>query len=73
MLAFPLLGPALHVVVLVLAGLALTDHLAAIGPGWWPAAASVAVAGVVLALVLSGIRRVVGAWGAVPFPSGPTP
>ncbi len=66
-LAFPLLGPALHLGVLVLAGVALTGQLAASGTGWWAAAGSVAVAGGVLALLLVVIRRAVGAWGAVPL------
>ena len=66
-LAFPLLGPALHLVVLVLAGIALSDQLAAAGTAWWAAAGCVAVAAGVLALLLVAIRRAVGAWGAVPL------
>lgn len=66
-LAFPLLGPALHVVVLTVAGLDLTGRVAAAtGLAWWPAAACVAVSAVVLALLLEGIRRVVGAVGGTP-------
>jgi hypothetical protein len=71
--AFPLLGPALHVVVLALAGLALSEQLAAGGSDWWPAVGCVAAAAVLLALVLGGIRRAVGSWGAVPLPLGSTP
>jgi len=71
--AFPLLGPALHLLVLGLAGIALSEQLAAAGPGWWPAVGCVAGAGGLLALVLAGIRRAVGSWGAAPLPVGRTP
>lgn len=64
-LAFPLLGPALHLVVLVLAGIALSDQLASAGAGWWAAAGCVAVAAAALALLLGAIRRGVGGWGVV--------
>ncbi|MDT7744538.1 MAG: hypothetical protein QOE59_3616 [Actinomycetota bacterium] len=68
-LAFPLLGPALHLLVLVLAGIALSEQLVAAGTGWWEAACCVAVAGGGLALLLAAARRAVGAWGAVPLVS----
>lgn len=65
-LAFPLLGHALHALVLLFAGLALVERLGAGGIAWWPAAGCVAVAGVGLALVLGGVRRVVATWGVTP-------
>lgn len=68
-LAFPLLGPALHLVVLILAGAALADQLAAATElGGWPAIACVAGSGMLLAFLLAMVRRVVGAWGASPEP-----
>jgi hypothetical protein len=66
-LAFPLLGPALHVVVLGVAGIDLAGQIAATtGVAWWPALAGVAATGVMLALLLGGIRRAVGAPGTSP-------
>jgi hypothetical protein len=65
-LAFPLLGHALHALVLLLAGLALVERLCAGGIAWWPAAGCVGVAGVGLALVLAGVRRVVATRGVTP-------
>jgi hypothetical protein len=64
-LAFPLLGPALHFVVLVLAGTALAGDLAAASRlDWWSALACVACSGVVLAVLVGCVRRSVGAWGS---------
>ena len=68
-LAFPLLGPALHLFVLALAGMALAGDLAAeTGLGWWSALAAVGVAALVLTGLLRAVRRGVGAWGSVREP-----
>ncbi|WP_250031315.1 hypothetical protein [Paractinoplanes maris] len=59
-LAFPLLGPALHGLLLIGVGAGLTGALAAsAGVGWWFAAGCVALAGVGLAAVVEGVRRLV--------------
>nr|WP_221375059.1 hypothetical protein [Actinoplanes polyasparticus] len=59
-LAFPLLGPALHGLLLLGVGAGLTGALAASAEiGWWAAAGCVAVAGIGLAAAVDGIRRVV--------------
>ena len=64
-LAFPLLGPLLHLLLLVGVGAGLAGPVAAAtGLGWWAAAACVAVAGVGLALAVKAVRRVVAAIGA---------
>ncbi len=64
-LAFPLLGPALHVVVLAVAGTALTGDLAvAANLDRWPALACVACSGLFLAVLVGAVRRAVGAWGS---------
>jgi hypothetical protein len=66
-LAFPLLGPALHVVVLGVAGIDLAGQIATTtGLAWWPALACVAATGAVLALLLGGVRRAVGGPGTPP-------
>ncbi|MCO8277751.1 hypothetical protein M1L60_44975 [Actinoplanes sp. TRM 88003] len=59
-LAFPLLGPALHGLLLVGVGAGLAGVLAgSAGIGWWTAAGWVAVTGIVLAAAVDGIRRLV--------------
>lgn len=59
-LAFPLLGPALHGLLLLGVGAGLAGALAeATGAGWWFAAGCVAVAGAGLAAAVDGIRRLV--------------
>ncbi|SNY42284.1 hypothetical protein [Paractinoplanes atraurantiacus] len=59
-LAFPLLGPLLHFLLLVGVGAGLTGALsAATGDGWWTAAGSVAVSGAGLALAVEAVRRAV--------------
>lgn len=57
-LAFPLLGPLLHLLLFLGVGAGLTGPLSAeTGLGWWPAAGCVAVAGVVLGVTVEGVRR----------------
>lgn len=64
-LAFPLLGPLLHLLLLVGVGAGLTGPLAAAtGLGWAAAAGCLAVAGVGLALAVEAVRRLVGTIGA---------
>ncbi|MFF5083893.1 hypothetical protein ACFY36_43155 [Actinoplanes sp. NPDC000266] len=59
-LAFPLLGPLLHFLLLVGVGAGLAGAVAAATEqGWWTAAGCVAVAGVGLALAVEAVRRVV--------------
>lgn len=59
-LAFPLLGPLLHLVLFVGAGAGLAGPVAAAtGLGWWGAAGCVAVAGAGLGLAVEGVRRLV--------------
>lgn len=59
-LAFPLLGPLLHLLVLATVGAGLAGPLAAAtGSGWAAAAGFVAVAGVGLGLAVEAVRRVV--------------
>ncbi|WP_105969019.1 hypothetical protein [Streptomyces geranii] len=59
-LAFPLLGPFLHLVVFVGVGAGLADPLAtATGLGWWSAAGCVALAGAGLGVTVEGVRRLV--------------
>ena len=59
-LAFPVLGPALHGLLLLGVGAGLTGALAASAAlGWWVAAGWVAVAGIGLAAAVNGIRRLV--------------
>jgi hypothetical protein len=58
-LAFPLLGPFLHLLLLVGVGVGLVGPLAsASGLGWWAAAGCVAAAGVGLSAVVEVVRRV---------------
>jgi hypothetical protein len=64
-LAFPLLGPLLHLLLLVGVWAGLAGPLAAAtGLGWWAAAGCLAVAGVGLALAVEAVRRLVGTIGA---------
>ncbi|MEV7733012.1 hypothetical protein AB0O75_13090 [Streptomyces sp. NPDC088921] len=59
-LAFPLLGPLLHLVLFVGVGTGLVGPLAAAsGLDWWSAAGCVAVAGTGLALAVESVRRLV--------------
>ncbi|MFD4231289.1 hypothetical protein [Streptomyces sp. NPDC058545] len=59
-LAFPLLGPLLHLLLLVGAGAGLAGPLAtATGLGWWGAAGCVAVAGAGLGAAVEAVRRLV--------------
>ncbi|MGQ4386263.1 hypothetical protein [Streptomyces sp. SAS_270] len=59
-LAFPVLGPFLHLLLFVGVGATLADPLAtATGLGWWSAAGCVAVAGVGLGLAVETVRRLV--------------
>ncbi|MEV4807196.1 hypothetical protein AB0K18_44975 [Nonomuraea sp. NPDC049421] len=58
--AFPLLGPLLHTLLIVAVGANLTGSLAtATGLGWWSAAGCVAVAGVGLGVAVGGVRWLV--------------
>ncbi|MEU1518661.1 hypothetical protein ABZ490_42095 [Streptomyces sp. NPDC005811] len=59
-LAFPLLGPFLHLLLFVGVGATLADPLAtATGLGWWSAAGCVALAGVGLGVAVETVRRLV--------------
>ncbi|MET3580387.1 hypothetical protein ABID19_003425 [Mesorhizobium robiniae] len=59
-LAFPLLGPCLHMLLMAGVGAGLADPLAAAsGLGWWTAAGCIAVAGVGLAVTVEVGRRLV--------------
>ncbi|MDX2854100.1 hypothetical protein PV342_37865 [Streptomyces sp. PA03-3a] len=59
-LAFPWLGPFLHLVLFVGVGAGLAGPLAAAtGIGWWDAAGCVAVAGAGLGLAVEAVRRLV--------------
>jgi len=59
-LAFPLLGPLLHLILLVGVGAGLADALATTaGLGWWVAAGCVAVAGAGLDVAVEAVRRLV--------------
>ncbi|GIF69947.1 hypothetical protein Ais01nite_79820 [Asanoa ishikariensis] len=61
-LAFPLLGPFLHLALFVGVGAGLTTALAPlVGLGWWTAAGCVAVAGVGLGVTVEVVRRL-AAW-----------
>ncbi|MET8325747.1 hypothetical protein [Streptomyces sp. NPDC005181] len=71
-LAFPLLGPLIHLLLFVGVGASLAGPLAtATGLGWWGAAGCVALAGAGLAVTVEAIRRTVvrisaaGAPGAI--------
>lgn len=59
-LAFPLLGPLLHILLLVGVGAGLAGPLAAAsGLGWWTAAGCVTVAGIGLAASVEAVRRLI--------------
>ncbi|MGF0175547.1 hypothetical protein ACQF36_35240 [Streptomyces sp. Marseille-Q5077] len=59
-LAFPLLGPLLHLLLFVGVGAGLAGPLAtATGLGWWGAAGCVAVAGAGLGVAVEAVRRLV--------------
>lgn len=59
-LAFPLLGPLFHVLLLVGVGAGLAGPLAAAsGLGWWTASACIAIAGLGLAATVEMVRRLV--------------
>ncbi|WP_217214269.1 hypothetical protein [Streptomyces sp. AC550_RSS872] len=59
-LAFPLLGPLLHLLLFVGVGASLAEPLAdATELGWWGAAGCVAVAGVGLGVTVGAVRRLV--------------
>ncbi|MFI6293630.1 hypothetical protein ACIBEJ_18715 [Nonomuraea sp. NPDC050790] len=68
-LAFPLLGPLFHLLLLVGVGAGLVGPLATLtGLGWWESAGCVTVAGVGLGLAVEGARRLVGRWNAAEVP-----
>ncbi|MFC5801159.1 hypothetical protein [Streptomyces formicae] len=68
-LAFPLLGPLLHLLLFVGVGAGLAGPLAAAsGLGWWGAAGCLAVAGTGLGVTVEGVRRLVGRIGATGAP-----
>jgi hypothetical protein len=59
-LAFPLLGPFLHILLMAGVGSGLAGPLAAAsGLGWWTAAGCIAVAGVGLAAMVEVVRRLI--------------
>ncbi|MFJ6631776.1 hypothetical protein ACIQMR_10320 [Streptomyces sp. NPDC091376] len=59
-LAFPMLGPFLHLLLFVGVGAGLADTLAAATElGWWGAAGCVAVAGLGLGVAVEVVRRLV--------------
>ncbi|MFI6743538.1 hypothetical protein ACIBI9_62630 [Nonomuraea sp. NPDC050451] len=59
-IAFPLLGPLLHLLLFVGVGAGLVAPLAAAtGLGWWLAASCVTIAGAALATAVEGVRRLV--------------
>jgi hypothetical protein len=59
-LAFPLLGPLLHVLLVAGVGAGLAGPLAAAsGLGWWAAAGCIAIAGIGLAATVEVIRRLI--------------
>ncbi|MEW2353567.1 hypothetical protein [Spirillospora sp. NPDC029432] len=61
-IAFPLLGPLLHLLLLVGVGAGLAGPLAAAtGLGWWAAAGCVALAGFGLAAAVDAVRRLFAA------------
>ncbi|GAA2921204.1 hypothetical protein GCM10010478_21890 [Streptomyces erythrogriseus] len=63
-IAFPLLGPALHLMLLTGVGAGLAGPVAAAsGVGGWACAPCVAAAGVGLAAVVEAVRRLVGRIG----------
>lgn len=59
-LAFPLLGPFLHVLLVAGVGAGLAGPLAAAsGLGWWTAAGCISIAGVGLAATVEVVRRLI--------------
>jgi hypothetical protein len=59
-LAFPLLGPLLHLLLLAGVGAGLAGAVAAdAGVGWWAAAGCVALSGIGLTLTVEAVRRLV--------------
>jgi len=69
-LAFPMLGPLLHLLLFVGVGAGLASPLAsATGLGWWPAAGCVAVAGAGLGVAVEAVRRLVMRGSAVEAPA----
>jgi hypothetical protein len=72
-LAFPLLGPLLHLLLLVGVGAGLAGPLAAAtGLGWWAASGCLAVAGAGLAAAVEVVRRLVVTVGATGVAARPT-
>ncbi|GIF76505.1 hypothetical protein [Asanoa siamensis] len=72
-LAFPMLGPFLHLVLFVGVGAGLADALhAATGQGWWTAAGCVAVAGVGLGIAVEAVRRLAVRLNTAPLPEPAT-
>ncbi|MDG4826859.1 hypothetical protein O7635_33855 [Asanoa sp. WMMD1127] len=68
-LAFPLLGPVLHLALCAGVGAGLATALAGgSGLGWWPAAGCVAVAGVGLGVAVEGVRRLARRLHSAPVP-----
>ncbi|QKW36859.1 hypothetical protein HUT06_24880 [Actinomadura sp. NAK00032] len=68
-LAFPLLGPLFHLLLLIGVGAGLAEPLAAAaGIGWWTAAGCVALAGVGLGAAVEAVRRLVMAISAIGAP-----
>lgn len=67
--AFPLLGPLLHLLLLVWVGAGMAGPLAAAtGLGWWAAAGCVAVSGAGIGVAVEAVRRWVVAVGATTAP-----
>jgi hypothetical protein len=65
-LAFPLLGPLLHLLLFVGVGAGLAGPLAATtGLNWWAAAGCVAVAGAGLGVAVEAVRRLVAQISAI--------
>ncbi|MEU7765777.1 hypothetical protein AB0B25_11710 [Nocardia sp. NPDC049190] len=59
-LAFPLLGPLLHLLLMAGVGAGLATSLAPLaGVGWWEATGCTAVAGLGLGVAVEGVRRLV--------------
>ncbi|MBX7554563.1 hypothetical protein ABZX95_32585 [Streptomyces sp. NPDC004232] len=67
--AFPLLGPLLHLLLLVGVGAGMAAPLAAAtGLGWWAAAGCVAVSGAGIGFAVEAVRRLVVAVSATRAP-----
>lgn len=72
-LAFPLLGPLLHMLLFVGVGAGLAGPLAsATGLGWWAAAGCVALAGIGLGVAVEAVRRLVMTISAIGAPEAIT-